>query len=635
MPRLKVALVCMPFNSCMTPSIQLGLLKPALEQRGFEARTLHLNLELARMVGFREYEAMSRIPLGDWYASYSLFGTLAPEEEFLELYSDTVTRILAQTGWQKDDLLRVRHQEVPRFLDWCMEHVPWETFDAVGFTSTFEQQIISLALARRIKERHPRLPVIFGGANCIEPMGREHLRAWPWIDHVCLGEGEEALPELLRRLEAGDLGGGVPGFLSRREGTIVDGGPPARFVDMETLPDPDYDEYFERVRAVGLDFHASFPDSLKTLPIETSRGCWWGAKNQCRFCGLPTLGLRYRSRSARAVVAQMDRLSLRYQNWTFWAVDDILDAHHVDELFGLMAREGYDYQLWYEVKSNLSPEQLRTMRNGGLMLMQPGIESLSSDALRRMRKGVRGLANVNTLKWAQYLGIRVQWNILSGFPGESLADYEKMVDTMRKIVHLQPPRQPPWWGTRILLTRYSPYFENPEEYPLSDVRPDPGYRHLYPEDRIDVGRIAYVFDYKMGETISDEQMLPVKRQIEAWRARWEQTPPPALFYTKGLNRIQVCDARHEGPPRLHPLAGQLAAIFEICQEKPRSLATICASLANPGAPDPDPSQVLHGLKRLLDLGILLEEDGQYLSIALPVHQNVEAHPTWNRTSPRT
>ena len=49
MARLKVALVCMPFNSCMTPSIQLGLLKPALERRGLEACTLHLNLELARM----------------------------------------------------------------------------------------------------------------------------------------------------------------------------------------------------------------------------------------------------------------------------------------------------------------------------------------------------------------------------------------------------------------------------------------------------------------------------------------------------------------------------------------------------------------------------------------------------------
>ena len=162
---MKVALICMPFNSIMNPSIQIGLLKAVLEQHGIEASTWHLNLELARQVGFREYEAMSRIPLGDWYASYSLFGELAPEEEFLALYSDTVGRILQQTGWQKDDLLRVRHQEVPRFLDWCMENVPWESFDAVGFTSTFEQQIISLALARRLKERWPSLPIIFGGGQ--------------------------------------------------------------------------------------------------------------------------------------------------------------------------------------------------------------------------------------------------------------------------------------------------------------------------------------------------------------------------------------------------------------------------------------------------------------------------------------
>ena len=73
------------------------------------------------------------------------------------------------------------------------------------------------------------------------------------------------------------------------------------------------------------------------------------------------------------------------------------------------------------------------MAQAGVTKIQPGIESLSSNVLRLMRKGVRAIQNVNLLRWAQYYDIDVAWNLLWGFPGETEQDY-----TEQAIGHTAP-----------------------------------------------------------------------------------------------------------------------------------------------------------------------------------------------------
>ena len=55
----------------------------------------------------------------------------------------------------------------------------------------FVQNAAALALARLLKERHPQLITVFGGANFDGEMGLEYVRALPWIDYAVLGEADE------------------------------------------------------------------------------------------------------------------------------------------------------------------------------------------------------------------------------------------------------------------------------------------------------------------------------------------------------------------------------------------------------------------------------------------------------------
>jgi ribosomal peptide maturation radical SAM protein 1 len=630
---VKVALICLPFNSVLNPSLQIGLLKACLVQAGIEAQTFHLNLELARQIGFTQYETLGNpvVPtLGEWLASYALFGDLEDEHAFIARWSDTFDVIRESLGWTNEDIIRVRREAVPRFLDWCIEQVPWHEYGVVGFTTTFQQNIISLALAKRVKERFPQIQIVFGGANVLGPMGREHMRAWTWIDHICTGEGDHALPALVRQLETGDIGSGVKGFLSRKGEQILDPGPAPMVTNLDELPDPDYDEFYERQRSLGFDFAREFPGVLTALPMETARGCWWGAKHHCKFCGLPALGMKFRSRSVPNVIAQLDRLSRRYRTWFFAPVDNIIDNRYITELFGAMAREGYDYELWYESKANVTAEQLRLLRNGGLAAIQPGIESLSSNVLRIMDKGVTALTNVNTMKWSRYLGINVTWNIITGFPGETAENYAHMLDLMKKIVHLQPPG----FSGRIWLQRFSPYFEHPEDYPIRNRRPFSFYTAIYPKDQVDLNEVAYWFEYEMDGTQPDEVTQPIRDQVQAWKERWTQQPLPALTYLKAFGRLQIYDARGTGQPAVYEISGDMAEVLEFCQEKPFKFSTICEYIkARRGGSIPSEMRVRGALRRLVELGLVLEEEEQYLSIVLPTHRNLEAHRTASRLQP--
>jgi hypothetical protein len=113
---------------------------------------------------------------GDWSFTHALYGPQpALEQRF-------VGEVLRGT-WRFDEaavarVARVRARAEP-FLDHCLAAVPWRDYAVVGFTSTFEQNIASLALARRLKAIAPGTVIVFGGANWEAAMGQELHRRFP------------------------------------------------------------------------------------------------------------------------------------------------------------------------------------------------------------------------------------------------------------------------------------------------------------------------------------------------------------------------------------------------------------------------------------------------------------------------
>ncbi len=306
--------------------------------------------------------------------------------------------------------------------------------------------------------------IVFGGANFDGEMGKEYLRALSFIDYVVTGEGDQVFPALVDRVSRGESIAGLPGVLSRSGGGVVESGPAALIHDLNSLPDPNYDEYFETLFRLGRE--RVLGDSPPLLLFETARGCWWGEKQHCTFCGLNGNGMKFRSKTPEETRGQLRRLTQRYKIVNLEAVDNIMDHNYLDKLCLSLIEERSDYQIFYEVKSNLKQAQLRTMAQAGITSIQPGIESLSSHVLALMRKGVTMLQNVRLLKWAYYYGMRVGWNILTGFPGEVPDDYDRQLLILPLLRHLPPPSG----SGRIWLERFSPYFFD-DAFPTRNVRP--------------------------------------------------------------------------------------------------------------------------------------------------------------------
>lgn len=607
----------MPFAGANRPSIQCGLLKATLQRAGHSVDVHYLNLELAAILGSKWYDTLSTIRtdqlLGEWLFSAAAFGQRGDEDEYQAAYPE-FPDLYRRLDTTFEHLRELRNKTLPEWIERWARTIDWSAYVMVGFTSTFEQNVASLALAARIKAAAPGVLTVFGGANYDGEMGPEYVRAFDCIDYAVVGEGDVALPALVAAVAAGEDGSAVAGIVSRKDGEVVANAPGPLVRNLDALPDPDYDEFFAALTRLGRDRVLGM--SLPLLPFETARGCWWGEKHHCTFCGLNALGMAYRSKSPDRTHAELRRMSARYQITNFEAVDNILDMRYVSELCEPLIADRYDYRIFYEVKSNLRREQLRTLAHAGVAIIQPGIESLSSHILKLMRKGSSMLLNVRLLRWAHYYGISVTWNMLTGFPGETAEDYHHQAQLIPLLFHLPPPS-----GVgRVWLERFSPYFTDPE-FPVTDVSPSRAYRYIYPESKLDLQRIAYFFSYRMGDVVEEEDLQETLRQIALWQEAWGKRPFPTLVYQRAPDWVQIIDQRDLSDPRVHAFSGLDAAVYESCSDTYRTAAAAAQVVAGADGVTIDTQMISEALERFCELGLMVQEDGKYLSLALPVNPN--------------
>jgi ribosomal peptide maturation radical SAM protein 1 len=606
-----VALVCMPFISVYRPSLQLGLLKAIAKVHGFQVTTFHLNLDLAAQIGTNLYEQFvhhrGRM-FGDWLFSVAAFDGAAPDHEgrLADAFPEEMNMLLKDLGHGREKLVEVRQTEVPRYLDRLLEVIPWHTFHVVGFTSTFQQNVASFALATRLKQRFPGLVTVFGGANFEGEMGLELVRGIDCVDYAVIGEGDQAWPELLTALYDGTDPAQVQGVVTRRAKTVTALSARSPFNALDDLPAPDYGEFFER--AAMLDVIPDMSRRPVYLPFESARGCWWGQKHHCTFCGLNGSTMMFRRKSPSRVLAELSELSQRYRSFKFEAVDNIVDASFHKTLFPRLTEEARDYEFFYEVKSNLTRDKLKILRQGGVRRIQPGIESLSTHVLQLMRKGVTAIQNVNTLRWSMYYDIDVGWNVIWGFPGETESDYAQQLSLLPHLAHLQPPTG----AGRIWMERYSPIYMDRQTFPATFVRAEASYDYVYPAS-IDRDHVAYFFDYELQDRLPDEIYEPVRSAIRVWQTEWRAARRPTMLFWYSPGLLQIDDLRHPDSYGTFTFAEPLASIYVTCSDRPQTASSIRQGLQMDSPED----EIEDALNEFAARGLMMRDDKQFLSLALP------------------
>lgn len=613
----QVVLVSMPWAFLEMPSIALGILSSVLRGAGIDPRVRSFNLMFLELLNrhasmgseplsLRDYQdianASSGSGFGDWLFAVPPFREPAPEEDArylarLEREKLLPQRLLARARWLRE--------QVPAFIDACVEELLRDEPVMVGFTTTFNQNVPSLLLAKRLKERAPQVRIVFGGANCDGPMGRALLEGFEQVDVVVQGEAEGVIVELVRELLAGGKVTARPGVLVRGAERVE--GEAGR-VRMDDVPTPDYGFYFEELERMG--FREELMATVK-LPVETARGCWWGQKQHCTFCGLNGSSMVFRSKSVEHALRDFETLSARHRWLDFVAVDNIIDLAYLRELMPRLEERGMDFRIFYETKANLTRKQVRDMRAAGIHRIQPGIESLSTPILKLMRKGVTAWQNVRLLKWCAQYGIGVSWNILYGFPQEPAGEYARMAAALPALTHLEPPNL-----SRLHVERFSPYHQRPGELGLRLDGPLFHYGHVYPLERRLLDQLAYDFEYSyLDGRDPEDYMGELRRAVQRWRDVHERNRG-RLTWRRGPGFLRIVDEREPFGYASYLLEGEQAEAYLACDEG-ATAAGVHEALRAAGHTGISLAEVETFLRELVAAGLMFEADQRFVSLALP------------------
>jgi ribosomal peptide maturation radical SAM protein 1 len=480
----------------------------------------------------------------------------------------------------------------------------------VGMTSMFFQTTASLALARELKRANPDLVTVLGGANCESPMGEEIARHAGAIDFVVSGPGLVAFPQLVRRLLDGEEEAchRIPGVFTRRN--LEDGAHPgalAQELPLDADVPLDYDSFLA-------DLERAFPERpvAPHLLFETSRGCWWGAKAHCTFCGLNGSTMAHRAMSPERALAQFDRLFRYFPRCDYFeCVDNLMPHSYLRDVFPHLHSPA-GARIFYEVKASLTADQLATLARAGVRRVQAGVESLATSTLELMKKGTTSFQNVAFLMNCLRFRIEPIWNLLVGFPGEEEEVYRRLQEEVPLLVHLPPPTD----VYPVRFDRFSPYFTQAESFGL-DLEPYDFYELVFPFPREALGNLAYYF---MDHNPHAEYLAALLRWLDGlrstvarWKERWapgDGGERPTLRFVDDGGGGAILDSRSGAPARTD-VGARGRGILEALGTA-RDLEQLARALGR--RPD---AALERDVAELAERGLLFREEGRMLSLVLP------------------
>jgi ribosomal peptide maturation radical SAM protein 1 len=585
-----VVLVVPPFTTCFSPAIGVSILKAALTRHGIPARIVYANIMLVKLLGMERYkEVMGLIGvglIGECLFKESAYTVERPGVPDYDYTWDPAARLHEKIGMSSTRKLSQEEWEL--LIEECTSSVERAALDIadlqpqiVGFSSTLQQINSSIALADALKRLLPDVITVIGGNNCDGVMGEE-IASHGFFDYVFQGEADVDFPDFCRD------------YLYRRTlptESLVRCTPPE---NLDAVPTPDYLDYFAQLDSIP-------PDKVILL-FESSRGCWWGRKHQCRFCGINGMLNRFRSKSARHVLSELESLKMSYpESKTFFATDSICPHSYFSDLFPMIADRGFHRDVIYEMKSNLSHSQLLAMKKAGITKIVAGVESLSTHLLRLMNKGSNAADNIRMLRDCRTLDISPYWNLLVGIPGDSAEDYENQTRLIPIIQHLMPPQLLP-----VFVQRFSPYFEEKELYGITDVRPCRDYDRAFPE-YVDRMRIALLFSANIPSASREDPEIinELMSNLQRWQQRWRIPRRPTLHISPyDHDRWLIEDSRdcaHEAKTVVDD------ATYDLLKEHQTPKRTL-----------PVENELL---VRLRTLGYLIEIDGKFLSVVCGISES--------------
>lgn len=325
--------------------------------------------------------------------------------------------------WLSRAIKDAGHETKALFLpdkDW-LEKIKEYDPDVVAYSTTTGMHQYFVDINKKVKSVLPDVFAIMGGAH--PTYVPDILEESPGLDAICRGEGEEAVPELLNRMAAGEDYYDVENlwFRHRETGEILVNGQRPPIADLDALGFPDRDVIY--------DAGPIYRDSDRKVFV-TQRGC----PMNCSFCFHHALkkkvysstNAKYvRKRSVDHVIAEIKAVKEKYNLKFVHFLDDIfnLSGKWLDEFCEKYPKEvGLPFDCI--LMANMTKERhIQQLKKAGCVYARIAFEA-ANDYVRNavFRKNTTLQQLEDSSAWIKKYGIRLGSLNMLGGPGATLED---------------------------------------------------------------------------------------------------------------------------------------------------------------------------------------------------------------------
>ena len=285
--------------------------------------------------------------------------------------------------------------------------------DIVGI-STITGYQIEYGLALATEARKCGATIVWGGVH--PSLLPEQTIQHPLVDYVVVGDGEVAFKHLVEQLARAE----------KPANRIVQLPLPA---ELETLPDIPYHLVDIERYVTSIKFHGK-----RALPFLFSRGCPF----RCKYCSTGLLTKKWRSLPIDVALERLCHLVERYcLNYVEFFDENITTHSQRFETFARGIPKGVNWMIQSRLNAVLKLD-LPLLKQCGMDIISSGLESGSNRILEAVGKGETVEEYLEANRMLAAVGITSNYNMMMGFPEETLEDLHASIDLTLQVLNENP-----------------------------------------------------------------------------------------------------------------------------------------------------------------------------------------------------
>ena len=298
--------------------------------------------------------------------------------------------------------------------------------DLIAFSIMSTGNSWAFITAKRIKEKF-NIPIIFGGAH---PTFFPEMINYPYVDMICVGEGEEAIADLVEKISKKEPLTDISNISIKKDGQIQKSTVRSLVNNLDDLPFPSRELYYSRYK---------FLKNLPTKRFLASRGCPYN----CTFCFNHKLKEMYKGkgsylrwRSPDNIIKEIKEVKEKYHLKTVRFVDDTFTLNK-PWLYELLDKYKQNINLPFTClcrANEINKELVIRLKRAGCLSVTFGIESGNEEIREKiLHKNLKNEHILNAARLFRKYKIKFGTYNMIALPGELLSNAFETLELNAKI----------------------------------------------------------------------------------------------------------------------------------------------------------------------------------------------------------